>query len=289
MEAVRTQVLEPQGFIIQKEFATAGDSSEATPTFICSKDDHDAFVTIRLETAPDDLTPLPYTEKRRLLEQAKEHNAACYYIDVFMNPDDATLFAFGPLEQIKEKVTAEWIREAREKIASLAPKTKRAAKALGTHYDASYSKQRVEEPIMAQYAYLRPALDSEYAADLYGALNDLPMPMTFQEKLMEFIRQRGMTNPQFYNAAMIDRKLFSAIKNNRLYKPKKDTAVACCFGLRLNLKEAEQLLEAAGYKLSLSILWDRIIYFCLDHDITDLDIVNELLYEENQKCIGVLE
>ena len=98
-----------------------------------------------------------------------------------------------------------------------------------------------------------------------------------------------MTNPEFYNAAMIDRKLFSSIKNNKDYKPKKETAVACCFGLQLGLTEAEKLLEAAGYKLSLAILWDKIVYFCLDHNITDLDIVNELLYQENQKCIGVIE
>lgn len=114
-------------------------------------------------------------------------------------------------------------------------------------------------------------------------------PETFQERLLSLIREKGMTNPEFYHAALLDRKLFSAMKNNRQYKPKKETAVACCFGLGLNLKEAEKLLDSAGYRLSLAILWDRIVYFCLDHRITDLDMVNALLYEENQKCIGVLE
>lgn len=131
--------------------------------------------------------------------------------------------------------------------------------------------------------------DAAAVSKEFSKFNGAQASKTFQEMLLGLIKDQGMTNPEFYNAAMIDRKLFSTIKNNANYKPKKETAVACCFGLNLSLKEAEKLLEAAGYKLSLAILWDRIIYFCLDHRITDLDIVNELLYEEKQKCIGVIE
>jgi len=131
--------------------------------------------------------------------------------------------------------------------------------------------------------------DAMAVSEEFSKFSGAQTSKTFQQMLLGLIKDRGMTNPEFYNAAMIDRKLFSTIKNNANYKPKKETAVACCFGLNLSLKEAEKLLEAAGYKLSLAILWDRIIYFCLDHRITDLDIVNELLYEEKQKCIGVIE
>lgn len=101
------------------------------------------------------------------------------------------------------------------------------------------------------------------------------------------IEQKGMSAPEFYNAAFIDRKLFSAIKNNEYYQPSKETAVACCFGLKLSLRASEELLRTAGYSLSLSIPWDRVIYYCLGHNIKDLNDVNELLYYMGEKCIGV--
>lgn len=110
---------------------------------------------------------------------------------------------------------------------------------------------------------------------------------TFQEMLMTCIEKKGMSNQDFYKAAHMDRKLFSAIKNNTEYQPKKETAVACCFGLALDLEDAENLLELAGYKLSLAITWDRVIYYCLKNGIFNIDVVNELLYEEGEKCIRV--
>lgn len=113
--------------------------------------------------------------------------------------------------------------------------------------------------------------------------------MTFQEKLMQLISRRGLSNQEFYTAAMLDRKLFSAIKNNAHYQPKKETAVACCLGLKLSLEESAELLELAGYRLSLAIPWDRVIYYCLQQGITDIDIVNELLYEDGDKCIRSID
>ena len=118
----------------------------------------------------------------------------------------------------------------------------------------------------------------------YSNLGDIDP--TFQEQLLKLIGDKGLTNVEFYNAAWIDRKLFSAINGNKYYKPKKETAVACCFGLKLSLWEAENLLKAAGYALSDSILWDRIIKYCLQHDINRIEQVNQILDEMGEKCIG---
>ncbi len=109
---------------------------------------------------------------------------------------------------------------------------------------------------------------------------------TFQEQLMALIDHAGMTNQKFYTKAHIDRKLFSAINNNREYHPSKSTAVACCLALDLNLFKSGTLLEAAGYKLSINIPWDRVIIYCLRNAIFDIDDVNELLYAYGEKCIG---
>ena len=109
---------------------------------------------------------------------------------------------------------------------------------------------------------------------------------TFQQLLLKYIEEKGISNVEFYNAAWIDRKLFSAIKNNELYKPKKETAVACCLGLELTSAEATRLLKAAGYALSDSIVWDRVIEHCIENKIYKIDQVNEILFELDEKCIG---
>lgn len=109
---------------------------------------------------------------------------------------------------------------------------------------------------------------------------------TFQEMLLDLINEKNVYHIDFYKAAWIDRKLFSAIMNNKYYKPKKTTAVACCLGLRLSLLEATRLMEAAGYSLSESILWDVIIRYCIEHEIYDINQVNQILDAHGEKCIG---
>lgn len=108
---------------------------------------------------------------------------------------------------------------------------------------------------------------------------------TFSEYILEGIRQRGMTPKEFYSTAKIDRKLFSTIKTKKDYQPKKETAVACCLALGLNSTYADKVLYAAGYSLSMSIQWDRVVCYCLMEGITDIDDVNELLYELGEKLI----
>jgi hypothetical protein len=108
---------------------------------------------------------------------------------------------------------------------------------------------------------------------------------TFSEFVVNAIKERGMENKEFYIAAKMDRKLFSAIKNDVDYKPKKETAVACCFALKLSLDDAKLLLECAGYSLSMAIQWDRVVYYCLREGITDIADVNEFLYDLDEKLI----
>ena len=170
-------------------------------------------------------------------------------------------------KKTKEKRSAEWIQKALEGIEELKPK-----------FDSN------EESSMRFSRRGTPELPPKTDFDNWKA--ELQFP-TFQEMLMTCIEKKHMSNKEFYKAALIDRKLFSAIKNNRRYQPKKETAVACCFGLGLSLKDSEKLLELAGYKLSLAITWDRVVYYCLMNSIVDIDDVNELLYAEGEKCIRV--
>ena len=108
---------------------------------------------------------------------------------------------------------------------------------------------------------------------------------TFQESLLFAIDEKGMEYPDFYKKALMDRKLFWAIKNNIYYQPKKDTVISCCLALELNKYETDILMHSAGYELSFSIPRDKIFIFCIEKKIYDIDDINDLLYEMNEKLL----
>lgn len=108
---------------------------------------------------------------------------------------------------------------------------------------------------------------------------------SFQQDLMRWIGERGMTDVEFYKAALIDRRLFSTIRSNMYYIPSRETALACCLALRLELPDAEALLRKAGYALNHSSNSDLIIEYCIVNHIYDLDAVNARLYYYEQRIL----
>lgn len=109
---------------------------------------------------------------------------------------------------------------------------------------------------------------------------------TFTEELLRYMEARQLTAAQCYKKAHIDRKLFSQIKNNRQYKPRKLTVLAFVMALELNKKEAYSLLRTAGYTFSDNDKIDLIIQYCIEHRIYNLDIVNTLLHKFGQPTLG---
>ena len=69
---------------------------------------------------------------------------------------------------------------------------------------------------------------------------------SFQERLLRLIDERGLKDAQVYKRANIDRKLFSKIRCNPDYTPKRQTAIALALALELNLDEMTDLLRRAG-------------------------------------------
>ncbi len=109
---------------------------------------------------------------------------------------------------------------------------------------------------------------------------------TFQEMLLRQIDERGMTDTEVYKRANIDRKLFSKIRCNRAYKPKKTTAIALAIALELGLDETVDLLGRAGLALSPSDRFDLIVEYCIEHEIYKIYEVNALLFHYQQPLLG---
>ncbi len=119
------------------------------------------------------------------------------------------------------------------------------------------------------------------------SLDDLMknVSQTWQESLFRLIDEKGFSDTEVYKRAKIDRKLFSKIRSNPDYQPKKNTAVAFALALKLSLDEVKDFLARAGYALSPSSRFDLIIQYFVEQEVYDLYTINLALFEHDQPLL----
>ena len=100
------------------------------------------------------------------------------------------------------------------------------------------------------------------------------------------ITEKGYEETDIYKRANVDRKLFSKIRNNKDYKPKKTTALAFALALKLNVDETKDFLGRAGYALSKSSVSDVIVEYFIEQKVYDLMTINLALFEHEQPILG---
>ena len=109
---------------------------------------------------------------------------------------------------------------------------------------------------------------------------------TWQESLLKLIDDKGYTDIEVYKRANVDRKLFSKIRSNPSYQPKKITAVAFALALKLSLDDTKDFIGRAGYAFSPSSIFDLIIEYFIEQEVYDTYTINLALFEHEQPLLG---
>ncbi|MCI7813053.1 MAG: hypothetical protein SO016_08515 [Lachnospiraceae bacterium] len=152
---------------------------------------------------------------------------------------------------------------------------------------------QVEERLNTKYQVEKiypstPNMVFKYRDALEDALKNHPMGESLYEMICRWIER--MRNPYFvkkngkldeagfYTYAMIDKNTWSNIRWNKTV-PKKETLLKLIIALKLNRREADELMNKASNSLTDSDPRDRIIMALIDIQCYEIEEVYEILEE----------
>lgn len=192
---------------------------------------------------------------------------------------------------VKEKTLEEYGPEADEECADADITERRRDRRLNLHrkmLSAEEVRGAMPPSANACMAGAAMAAPASASASAQRSLEDVVKNIseTWSESLLRIITEKGYSDVEIYRRANVDRKLFSKIRSNRDYKPKKSTAVAFALALKLNLDETKDFIGRAGYAFSPSSRFDLIVEYFIENEVYDFMTINVALFNHNEPLLG---
>lgn len=127
-----------------------------------------------------------------------------------------------------------------------------------------------------------------FSPDMAGKLDVImhQPKQTFQQRLFQLIDDSIWSDVDVYNRANIDRRLFSRIRCNVNYRPKKETAIALAVALELDMTDMLDLMARAGLTLSPSDPFDLVIRYFVTNRIYDIFAIDTVLFKYGLPTLG---
>ncbi len=153
-----------------------------------------------------------------------------------------------------------------------------------SHWITSPSAEEERRWSLQQTMVANAMMPAPSKGDLEHVINQVAE--TFTEMLLRLIDEKGYADPDVYQRANIDRRLFSKIRSNLQYKPSKNSALALAIALELNLDQTKDLLARAGYAMSSASKFDLIVQYFIENDKYNIFEINEALFRFEESLLG---
>lgn len=124
----------------------------------------------------------------------------------------------------------------------------------------------------------------------YRVIKDINLvkEKSFSQLLNEYISKRYEKDPAFYKQIYMSRQLFSKIINDSRYRPTRETVMRCCIGLKLGERDAQLLMESAGYGFSRNLDLDLIVKFCIANRVYEPEKIDAMLVKHQMEPLFTL-
>lgn len=101
--------------------------------------------------------------------------------------------------------------------------------------------------------------------------------------ICKYCYQQNMDETYLYTNALISKATFSKIRSMKRsgYKPDKSTIIRLSLVLHLSLAETQRMLGKLGYVLSDSLVIDKVVAWCIEHNCYDFAKMDDILVANN--------
>ena len=101
---------------------------------------------------------------------------------------------------------------------------------------------------------------------------------TFVNILCQYMNEKNLRSADVWQNSNISKSTFSKLLCQKDPKPQKETVLALCIGLQLNVVEARKFMSAAGYTFSSSNRRDLVVKCFIENSYYKIDELNDVLY-----------